>query len=583
MEKIKVSNFRKVKDTWDLDLAPITFFTGKNNSGKSSILKALMVLSDFGNSRNHFELNFNGENKEEHKIQDYSNAINWNNNKKSNLEFNFLREGYSFKLIFRPKVNPYYSKLNEDHFSVGELVLMRILRIQDNALLEIFLNNGECQINIDENYFDQKFGNVDFNNLEMKQLSQALAGVKNELNEIESSIKDKLLNNPNLLSLLGISGGMTAIASASLGALVASPLLLAGLGVAGGAKLLSSIKGRELIDQKKKAERLLNRKKKIEKRIDALNAYNKIRDKEVNILRPKFDLNEISNIDFEIDKILKSQLVQYLQTKEKELGKSNGREDISAVHSFAENILSSLRFNIFHLSPNRNRQTRLYINRHGDSDINEILEKYSETPLLEDSEEKKFLLKWLRNFEIGSDYKVSNISGQANTVEIFDVEEGGKENSKSDGRWVDLVDKGFGAGQLFTILLQIAMASADLQGKESPLLLIEEPESNLHPKLQSELAELFLDAYSSLGVRFIIETHSEYIIRKTQLLGLENNFFSKNNQEKNPFKLYYFDTDGPYEMKYTSQGKFEKDFGKGFYDEASRMSLEQIKLIRKSN
>ena len=54
MERIKIKNFRKIKETWELDLAPITFFTGTNNSGKSSVLKAVMALDDFGASRESF-------------------------------------------------------------------------------------------------------------------------------------------------------------------------------------------------------------------------------------------------------------------------------------------------------------------------------------------------------------------------------------------------------------------------------------------------------------------------------------------------------------------------------------------------
>ena len=76
MENIKISNFRKIKDTWDLNLAPITFFTGTNNSGKSTVLKALLILEDHINSNNHFELDFNGEKARKHKIDCYDNAIN---------------------------------------------------------------------------------------------------------------------------------------------------------------------------------------------------------------------------------------------------------------------------------------------------------------------------------------------------------------------------------------------------------------------------------------------------------------------------------------------------------------------------
>jgi predicted ATPase len=98
-------------------------------------------------------------------------------------------------------------------------------------------------------------------------------------------------------------------------------------------------------------------------------------------------------------------------------------------------------------------------------------------------------------------------------------------------------------------------------------ILIEEPEANLHPALQSKLADLFLDAYDSFGIRFILETHSEYMIRKSQLLSLENKFFS----------LYYFDKEAPYQMKYLENGKFDKSFGEGFVDIADNIEVEIYK------
>lgn len=60
MKKVAINNFRKIKENWELELDPITFLVGTNNSGKSSILKALILLDGYGNSNNHFILNFNG-------------------------------------------------------------------------------------------------------------------------------------------------------------------------------------------------------------------------------------------------------------------------------------------------------------------------------------------------------------------------------------------------------------------------------------------------------------------------------------------------------------------------------------------
>ena len=43
LKKISLNNFRVFKDKTDFELAPITILTGANNSGKSSVLKALLL------------------------------------------------------------------------------------------------------------------------------------------------------------------------------------------------------------------------------------------------------------------------------------------------------------------------------------------------------------------------------------------------------------------------------------------------------------------------------------------------------------------------------------------------------------
>ena len=70
---------------------------------------------------------------------------------------------------------------------------------------------------------------------------------------------------------------------------------------------------------------------------------------------------------------------------------------------------------------------------------------------------------------------------------------------------------GYGITQLLPIILQIAVSGAKV-------MIVEEPESNLHPALQSKLADMFAEAGNDLGIQFIIETHSEYFIRRFQLL-----------------------------------------------------------------
>ena len=46
MDKIEFRNFRKFADFPCMDLGNITMFVGGNNAGKSTIAKAIMLLSD---------------------------------------------------------------------------------------------------------------------------------------------------------------------------------------------------------------------------------------------------------------------------------------------------------------------------------------------------------------------------------------------------------------------------------------------------------------------------------------------------------------------------------------------------------
>ena len=111
-------------------------------------------------------------------------------------------------------------------------------------------------------------------------------------------------------------------------------------------------------------------------------------------------------------------------------------------------------------------------------------------------------------------------------------------------------------------------------------IIIEEPEQNLHPVLQSKLADLFYELNDKYGLRFIIETHSEYLIRETQVI-VGKRFKNMNDsefEEENPFKVFYFPSDGiPYDMGYTSSGLFREKFGDGFINEAGRLHMTVLK------
>jgi energy-coupling factor transporter ATP-binding protein EcfA2 len=63
---------------------------------------------------------------------------------------------------------------------------------------------------------------------------------------------------------------------------------------------------------------------------------------------------------------------------------------------------------------------------------------------------------------------------------------------------------------------------------DSKFIVIEEPETNLHPDFQVLLAEMIYDISQQSGYHIIVETHSEYMIRTMQYLVAKNPETSEN-------------------------------------------------------
>jgi predicted ATP-dependent endonuclease of OLD family len=104
------------------------------------------------------------------------------------------------------------------------------------------------------------------------------------------------------------------------------------------------------------------------------------------------------------------------------------------------------------------------------------------------------------------------------------------------------LDQFFGRGMIrlvkYLVLNMIHYLDDDRSDKdqrseqESRLFIIEEPEANLHPALQSRLADYLVQVNRETGIQFIIETHSEYLIRRMQYLMAHS--FYKESEDSIP-------------------------------------------------
>ena len=191
-------------------------------------------------------------------------------------------------------------------------------------------------------------------------------------------------------------------------------------------------------------------------------------------------------------------------------------------------------------------------------------------------EKGDFINKWLRELTGFTGFKIKQAPEGIGYYVMLQTK-----SSKNKYKWISLADVGYGTTPLISMLMRIEIMICNYLNKhERVTICIEEPESNLHPALQSRLAEVFADAAEHYPINFIIETHSEYLVRKSQVIVAAKEY--KNQEEldqKCPFKIYYIprqEEGVPYDMGYQLNGKFKNKFGKGFLDVADSLMLELL-------
>jgi predicted ATPase len=125
-----------------------------------------------------------------------------------------------------------------------------------------------------------------------------------------------------------------------------------------------------------------------------------------------------------------------------------------------------------------------------------------------------------------------------------------------------------GSLQIMMLILKVATIMRKHKGTiNNVTIIVEEPELNLHPEFQGKLTDFFHDVNKDHQISFIIETHSEYLIRKSQNIVVKESYTDEEGLNPNPFKVFYFDLEnGPYQMKYRNDGRFTNEFGTGFFD-----------------
>ena len=113
------------------------------------------------------------------------------------------------------------------------------------------------------------------------------------------------------------------------------------------------------------------------------------------------------------------------------------------------------------------------------------------------------ILKWLQRLELIDSYDLRPISDTNQDYEFLI-------KKYKSGPEVRLTDVGFGVSQVLPVLILCYYAP------EGSILILEQPEAHLHPKVQTELADVLIDVVKNRNVQIILESHSEYLLSRLQ-------------------------------------------------------------------
>lgn len=237
--------------------------------------------------------------------------------------------------------------------------------------------------------------------------------------------------------------------------------------------------------------------------------------------------------------------------------------------------------NMFFVDAIRANAQRFYTFSSQNTSFNHVLLKYLRQS--RSTSEEEFIRKWIKEFEIGDDV----IFGKVSTI-------GADIKIQIGDRRVNLIDLGYGVTPFLALLINIISSineksvssrkNSDLKELSHSFrlventIVIEEPEVSLHPKLQSKLADFFWDAHKRFNVNFIVETHSEYLIRKFQYLT------AKGIVKTDDVILHYIDNPDDDKRREKElqirtihieyNGDLSSPFGKGFLDEADNLAMK---------
>lgn len=520
-----VNNFRVFSEKKRFCLSPLTILTGTNSSGKSSFTKALLLLTKSYQSNGLRHLNLMDPDL---KIGGYESIINSFTNQRE-ISFGLEIEVQDLdSFSYHPAL--YYVELifNEEGLQSFEIynksdLLLR--RSWDIELNEVV----ESYIKLSEEVFNQK-----------KLMKVFIKSTKNQLKDIQGIF----LNYLESTRAVHRSSRMMSIPDKA--DLIAEEYRT----ITEGLKVFGRVGKERFSELDENGEPLSGT-------IDIIYNVNPI----IKEVLPSTLHNKLSK------EILNLHLKDFVNF-----------EYLAELDHFPLEMLKEL-FNRFEFIEGIRATQEIVYTKSNSSNFFNILSQITK----ENSSVFKKLEKWLvKEFKL---IHLENGQKIEDVISIRKIEGYGYQlQIKKNGKEIGLNGLGYGVSQLLPILVRVAL-------NPGAIFIIEEPESNLHPALQSKLADFFLSVIKNVRylppAKFIIETHSEYFIRKLQYLTASS---SSKLKAKDTVIFYFYHPDEipPGEdqikqIKISEDSTLSDDFGTGFFDESDRLAISVWNMIQSKN
>ena len=533
IENLQILNFKSFKEL-DFSFHKINIILGPNNSGKSNILRLLLLLKQTFTSSLTSSLLLNG------------NILNLGSFK--DITYKFNEKDIILKLLIDIRKNEIFETLirfNSDLLSIKELNCQLVYSFDkesDSIILKEFRLLDKAEKNT---IFKSliKPGDIVLNNKTrlnfLKELKQIQENLLNELKEYtsffesyskelkEEKYEDIRYNIPRFYST-------------------------------------------NVID------RILNKLEtfKFDFYADNKSFFPELRISEESDL----DVNIIERLRFEISRpyFLRRKLEDNIKEKVKNLIRRidaflRKRDSVYALFILLSTIQQNLEKyfeNLFYIGPIRRSPERYYpilgelakdVGLRGEF-VPQLLKMIKEKTQYKEFNEK--INFWFNKFEMVSKIIIGKFPKTPGLISIICEE-------YYSGVKTNLIDMGFGTSQVLPIIIEGFFIT------ENSVLLIEQPEIHLHPKAQATLGDLFIEIAAENKI-LVIETHSEHLIRRIQRRIAENKISHKD-------VIFYYVTIGKdgsqlQRLEIDEEGYIE-NIPEGFFDEDYKEASEHLRII----